>query len=218
MLKHALAGLILTATATTSFAANYEVTITNVTPGQFFTPQMVVTHPRNVHLFILGEPASMELEILAEGGDTAPLTMMFEDSSYDIQTIPGLLGPGESTSITLSGQPGHGYLSFAAMMIPTNDSFVAVDHLRLPHYRTVTKMLPAYDSGTEVNDQNCMNIPGPRCGGEGYSTEMGEGFVHIGNGFHDLGEMDDANNEILSPTLYDWNNSVAKITIKRLHM
>jgi alkaline phosphatase len=40
----------------------------------------------------------------------------------------------------------------------------------------------------EMNDQSCQHIPGPRCGGEAVSAESGEGIVHIGNGFHDLGQ------------------------------
>jgi hypothetical protein len=88
----------------------------------------------------------------------------------------------------------------------------------LPRRGSVTYLVPAYDAGTEYNDQNCLNIPGPRCGGEGYSaeaSELDEGFVHIGNGFHDLGDSDSQGNEILKPQFYDWNNAVAKITITK---
>ena len=56
----------LTLTLATGIAAaqpgvRYEVTITNVTPGQSFTPQLVVTHPASAILFRLGEPASEPL-------------------------------------------------------------------------------------------------------------------------------------------------------------
>jgi hypothetical protein len=67
-----------------------------------------------------------------------------------------------------------------------------------------------------VNDQNCANIPGPRCGGEGTSPApqpSDEGFVHVGNGFHDLGDAPG----VLAPAHYDWNNPVAIVTIRRVH-
>jgi hypothetical protein len=68
-------------------------------------------------------------------------------------------------------------------------------------------MVPAYDAGTELNDELCENIPGPLCGGGAVSAESGEGFVHIANGIHGIGD--------LAPELYDWRNPVAKVTIRR---
>ena len=122
--------------------------------------------------------------------------------------------PGETTMLTIKGKPGRGLLTVVAMLLPTNDTFVALDGKKLPRHGSVSYLVPAYDAGTEYNDQDCANIPGPLCGGEGYSSEvnnMGEGFVHIGNGFHDLGD------DVLKPQRYDWNNNVAKITITRIH-
>ncbi len=122
--------------------------------------------------------------------------------------------PGETTMLTIKGKPDRGLLTVVAMLLPTNDTFVALDGKKLPQHGSVSYLVPAYDAGTEYNDQDCANIPGPLCGGEGYSSEvnnMGEGFVHIGNGFHDLGD------DVLKPQRYDWNNNVAKITITRIH-
>lgn len=201
------------------YSAEYEVTITNITPGQTFTPQLVVTHPRSVSLFELGEPASTGLEILAEGGNTAPLTEAIEGAVFEATTIGGLLGPGETATVKISSYGRRGVISMAAMMIPTNDAFVALDSLRLPYYGKITRLVPAYDAGTEYNDQSCQNMPGPRCGGEGYSAEPSEndeGFVHIGNGFHELGDFDANGFEILGPQTYDWRNSVARVTVKRI--
>lgn len=226
MLKRVFIGLLFTAATGLASADNnghmvsYKVTITNITPGQTFTPQLVVTHPHKVKLFTLGDAASAELEVMAEGGDTGPLTTSLADQAYDTKTIPGLLGPGESASITVKSRSRKAYISVAAMLIPTNDTFVALNRVRLPKWGSITKMVPAYDAGTEFNDQNCLNIPGPRCQGEGYSIEVSdgdEGFVHIGNGFHELGGYDATGGEILTPKVYDWRNSVAKITVKRLH-
>lgn len=202
--------------------ARYEVTITNITPGQAFTPQLVVTHPRNAILFRLGEPASEQLEVLAEAGDTGPLTEALAGVATDIQTIPGLLGPGEQSSVVVTGQPGRDYISVAAMMIPTNDSFIAMNRVRLPASGALMRLVPAYDAGTEYNDQNCASIPGPQCGGagEGHSpgpNEGDEGFVHIGNGIHELGAEDSSGNAIIDPMTYDWRNSVARITVRYMN-
>ena len=51
----------------------YEVTITNLTRGQSFTPILVASHRGNVGLFAVGTPADEGLATLAEGGDVGPL-------------------------------------------------------------------------------------------------------------------------------------------------
>ncbi len=202
----------------------YEVTITNITRGQTFTPQLLVTHNSRVELFEVGQPASSELETLAESGNTQPLTDTLEGLGWnvgEVKTVAGLLAPGESVVETISAVPyRQSFISMAAMLIPTNDTFVALNRVRLPLRGEKTVFLKAYDAGTEVNDQNCLNIPGPRCGGQGDSVgvnEGDEGYVYIGNGFHDLGIDDGAGNEVLGPLVYDWRNPVARISIRRVY-
>src|SRR5206468_407812 len=56
-----------------SDAPRFEVTVTNLTRGQQFTPILVASHKAGVKLFELGSTASLELEALAEEGNTAPL-------------------------------------------------------------------------------------------------------------------------------------------------
>lgn len=204
------------------FDFTYEVTITNITRGQTFTPQLVVTHSENIALFEVGDLASEELAILAEDGNTqllSNLLLTFGKDVGEVKTIPGLLGPGESISTTITANPyKQPVISMAAMLIPTNDTFVALDSLRLPFRGKRVNYLKAYDAGTEFNDQNCANIPGPRCGGEGSSpqpSDLDEGYIYISNGFHDLGSVDENGNEILGPAVYDWRNPVAKITVQR---
>ena len=53
----------------------FEVTVTNLTRGQQFTPILVASHRAEVKLFKLGSPASPELATLAEEGNTARLPM-----------------------------------------------------------------------------------------------------------------------------------------------
>jgi len=191
----------------------YQVDITNLTPGQAFTPQLVYTHRKPNPLFTLGEAASDELAQLAEGGDTAPLSGLADGFADAVTTNGVLLMPGETTSITIQSNPGRGLLTVVAMLLPTNDTFFALNGVNLPRRGTTSFLAPGYDAGTEYNDQDCANIPGPLCGGEGYSPVAGdddEGYVHIGNGFHDLGD------DVLKPQRYDWNNNVAKITVTKI--
>ena len=200
---------------------HYEVSITNITKGQTFTPQLVATHDNSVSLFSLGQPAGSPLEMLAEAGDTAPLTELIMTVPHKVghvMTVPGLLEPGKTAIFEISADQNHQQLTFAAMLLPTNDTFVALQGMSLPMQGSVSYFALAYDAGTEANDQNCAHIPGPRCGGEAHSmaSDMDEGFVYISNGFHDLGKMDDAGNEILGTKLYDWHHSVAQVTIKKI--
>ncbi len=219
MLNLSLVTLMVALFASAALASpprSYKVVITNITPAQAFTPQLVVTHPVSTHLFVLGEPASAALEVLAESGDTGPQMDALANDAYDMQTIPGLLEPGDTSTVIVTGHPGHGRISIGAMLIPTNDTFVALDAARLPRTGRVTYLLQAYDAGTEYNDQNCDNIPGPPCFGVGSSDpseseeEPDEGFVHMGSGFQELGD------DVLSPHPYAWGSAVAKVVITRL--
>ncbi|HZX25149.1 MAG TPA: spondin domain-containing protein [Woeseiaceae bacterium] len=211
----ALCGLSATAMAAEHRGITYEVTITNVTQAQTFTPQLVAVHTDEVRLFSVGAPASEAVEILAEAGNTAPAMELLAAAGREVasvDTIPGLLGPGESVTMAVKGSGRARYLTIAAMLIPTNDTFFSVNSVRLPWHGEVTYRALAYDAGTEANDQDCANIPGPTCGGDGHSPEPAaddEGHIHVSNGFHDLGAG------TLSPAIYDWRNPVAVVTVKR---
>lgn len=214
-----LLALFATSASANGRTTRYEITITNLTKGQTFTPILVATHGTSFSIFEPGQPASIELEVLAEGGATAPLADEISAAGGTTASTEGLLGPGETTSLVIDAARGHRTLSVGAMLIPTNDTFFALNGVRLPWYGTRSFDAPGYDAGTEANDQSCGSMPGPRCGGEGHSpgpNEGDEGFVHIGNGFHDLGDVDEAGNEVLGPFTYDWRNSVARIVVRRI--
>ena len=105
------------------------------------------------------------------------------------------------------GDKNFNRLSIAAMMIPTHDTIVAIDSIYLPRWET-TGMATAYDAGTELNDELCANIPGPFCMGDGLSVSGGEGYVHVANGIHGIGD--------LAPEVFDYRNPVAKVTVRRV--
>lgn len=197
-------------------AHKWRVEITNVTPGQTFTPILLVTHYGESGIFELGQPATEELAMLAEGGDTGPLgAALAAHNRRQAQTIDGLVMPGQTAEAWIDALPGQ-RLTIAAMLIPTNDTFFAVDSVFLPYTGQTTVHALAYDAGSEPNDQNCASIPGPVCGGEGYSPSSGDpvGVVHVSNGFHDLSASDP---DALSPVTYTWNNPVAIVTIRRVY-
>ena len=209
----AVSGLLMSSTAATADGpASYHVTVTNITNSINFTPILVASHRKGVSLYELGSAASDELTAIAEGGDIAPLSAVLQDDPRvaDVQDSGDLLGPGESVTVTVSATHGAHNISMASMMLPTNDGFIALNSVKAPRHGTVTYYSPGYDAGTEPNDELCISIPGPTCGGEGPSPGAGgEGYVHINRGIHGIGD--------LPPDVYDWRNAVAKITISRVN-
>jgi len=211
-----VAALPAAPTAAAEDGVPYEVTITNLTRGQQFTPILVASHREGVQLFTLGRPATSELATLAEEGNTGPLTSLLLGLPVvrDVKSSSGLLNPGHSVTVTVEGGGGFDHLSVAAMLIPTNDGFFALNGVSGPRGdQTLTLFSPAYDAGSERNDELCASIPGPffaECGGPGGGGKPGggEGFVHIHAGIHGIGS--------LNPAQRDWRNPVAEITIRRI--
>ena len=191
----------------TSYASEeqYDVTITNLTRSEVFTPIMVATHKRSKNMLMLGSEASDVLAAMAEGGDTSGLSDFLKP--HDTVSSGALLEPGKSVTVRVTAME-KSRISVAAMLIPTNDAFFAVNGMKLPKH-SMTIMSPAYDAGSEPNDELCANMPGPVGGGEGGSPGAGgEGYVHIHAGIHGIGDLAAAD--------FDWRNPVAKITIRRV--
>ena len=169
----AAGGAMLLGAAGAASALDYEVTVTNLTRGQQFTPILVATHQAGVRLFELGRPASPQLKTLAEEGNVGPLTTLLlgNPDVRDVVNSGGLLNPGQSVTQRVSTRGGFDNVSVAAMLIPTNDAFFAVNDLEGPdEMDAVAVFSPAYDAGTERNDERCASIPGPgfiECGGPG---------------------------------------------------
>lgn len=192
----------------------YRVDIVNLSKEQRFTPFLLATHRPDVSLFHIGQPASAELATLAEEGNTGPLDAALSASPEVNTVVTGnsLTQPGQHAVFEISGSPFIDRLSLAAMLIPTNDAFVALRGGRLPAPgSTVAYTLYAYDSGSERNDELCASIPGPdfgECGGAGGGGAPAggeEGFVHVHNGIHGVGDFDAARR--------DWRNPIAIVTI-----
>jgi len=219
LIKLASVGLVLAMSANVAIASDedddegiYAVTITNLTKGQSFTPILAASTLKGNIIFNTGSPASDELEIIAEGGNNQPLADSLISSGHALETVSsaGLLGPGKSVTLEVKMSEKFRFVSVAAMLVPTNDGFIAANSIRGPKKkgRSVTKYSSVYDSGTEVNDELCVNMPGPFCAGEGFNPAGGEGFVHINIGMHDIGDI--------ASSQFDWRNPAAKIVVKRI--
>lgn len=188
----------------------YEITVTNLTPGQPFAPIMAATHRSGILFFKSGEAPSDELAMLAEAGNGQPmadkLNAMPGVSDAQVSTT-GLTFPGKSTTMMLSAKHGADKISIGAMLGATNDAFLAIRNLPLPKGKhSVLYMANAYDAGSETNDELAATVAG--LGGEGYSpNDSGEGFVHIHSGVQGVGDL---------ATTMDWDNPVAEIVINRV--
>ena len=192
----------------------FRVTITNLTRAQVFSPPLVVSHSSKVALFEVGAAPSDELAALAEDGMTGPLADLASSLSdvSGVATAGGPVLPGGSISVDV---PGKGYhrLSVVSMLVNTNDAFLALDSGNFPRrrFQRSSFTVPAFDAGSEANNEECGFIPGPACGGAGAGVrapEGAEGYVYISNGVQGIAD--------LPSVTYDWRNPVAKITVQRI--
>ena len=137
-------------------------------------PSWLGVHDGSFDVFNAGESASSELEALAEGGDTQPLTMTFAvTANLDARTtnvlapegFPDLpvFDPGDDVTLTFDiGDPTlNRYLNYASMVIPSNDAFFGNDEPIELFSADGTFVGPVtidvlgfnlYDARTELND------------------------------------------------------------------
>lgn len=156
-------------------AAQIRVTVTNLAPanGSFLTPVWVGFHDGSFDLYDTGAAVSPAFERLAEDGNNAPLMADFMASGAGSAqgTLGGApIGPSASVSsvFNLSGTSAKSrYFSYASMVVPSNDAFVANGNpMAFQIFSPSGSFLGAnfivlgsmvYDAGTEVNDEIPMN-------------------------------------------------------------
>jgi hypothetical protein len=163
-----LAALPLSATTLT-------LQIQNLGPmeGTWVTPVWVGFHDGGFDSFDTGMPASMAVERYAEDGSGSYLAGDF--SSYGGAQVQATLvadsgippiAPGGTATLQLEvdgSQPSGRYLSFLAMVLPSNDAFVANDDpMSLPVFDGSGAFMgldvviggnQVFDAGTEINDE-----------------------------------------------------------------
>lgn len=179
------------------------VTVTNLAPasGTIQTPVWAAMQDGGFDLYDRGVPVSPELERLAEDGNTAPITGAFADSGAGVDTTifgsNGPLFPGDSASHLFLSSQDQRYFSYASMVIPSNDAFVANGNPMAHEIfdedgNIVTSSFvvlgeEVLDAGSEVNDEVPENTAGlaqsmPDTGVvEGGNVELHDGFLAGGN-------------------------------------
>jgi len=224
--------VILAVSAVPALAADYEVTVTNLTRGQHFTPVVAAAHDSGVRMFYAGNEASTQLQAIAEGGDISSMVELLGSVGADYTASEGLLAPGASVTLSLSDvADSNSLLSLTGMLLPTNDGFVGVDSAPLPSSTdsSVTLFARGYDAGTEANDEllggGAPGVPGfpapppvvetgTGTGASGISTQA-EGYVHVHPGV--IGDLDPTGGvSDINVAVHSFQNPVARVTITRV--
>ena len=167
------------ASAPSAQAVALKIKVENLAPmaGTLFTPVWVGVHDGSFDLFDAGAPASAALERLAEDGNPGPLGGAFTGSAQGVVFGPGIgagsppiFGPGGSSEIVLDLGSGatEAYLSFASMLLPSNDAFFANDDPlayqvlsggNVNALELIILGTHIFDAGTEVNDELAATTP-----------------------------------------------------------
>lgn len=161
-----------------------EITVTNLqtgdgTDGALLTPFFLSTQNGQYDFFNTGSASSASLEALAEDGNTGPRIQAALASggvNEALATSGGPLAPGESRTVSLLADSLNDltqYLSYASMLIPSNDAFIGNDDpqqldlfdangnliTRTGSDAFIVTGNDVYDAGTEVNDEEPANVP-----------------------------------------------------------
>lgn len=206
----------------------YQVTLRNLAGSQPISPPVVVTHDQDVSFWQRGASASAEIIAIAEDGNPAPAVALLEglEGVTDVVNVGQPLTRrgttfgdfSDTVTITIEAAPGD-RLSFAGMLICTNDGFTGLDSLRLPSSkRTTVRYAQGYDAGSEINTERSEDIVDP-CSALGPVTLDGDdngnenaavdadGVITPHRGI--VGESD-----LLMA--HNWNKRVVKVSIKRI--
>jgi hypothetical protein len=212
-------------------SATYQVTLTNLTAGQPFSPPVAATHRPGLHMFQVGQLATDELAAIAQDGNEMPMFNRFHASPLVSQAVDigRPLTPfgktvgafTDSATFMIHARPGDRF-SLATMLICTNDGFLGLDAVELPRSGAATFMLNGYDAGRENNTEKSVDIVDPcsALGPERIGTDPDGNRdaevatnppepIHLHPGITGAGD--------LSPRLHGWTNPVAMVTIQRLN-
>ena len=151
-------------------AVQVAVTIRNTSPtnGLWAVNPLVFVHNGSFDAFTAGAPASAAVEAAAEDGNPGPLRSAFSTAQPNglAALIEGPFAPGQAVTHVFDldpANPSHRYLSYLAMIIPSNDGFWGNDSpTAFPIFTTQGAFVPrtitvlganVWDAGTEVNDE-----------------------------------------------------------------
>ncbi len=196
----------------TSHTAEYEVTLENLSPAgsQPLSPPVLAVHKPNFRIFHIGGFATDELAQVAQDAFNDPLVTLLNNSPKVSQVVMGggAIPPGSSDTYNITAQGRFSKLSLVTMLVNTNDGFTGRSKIQLPRHGTKTYYLRTYDAGTEKNTELTAHIPGPCCGNpfEGIPEHR---RIRFHRGISGIGDLD--------PSVYGWDEPVAKLTITRVN-
>jgi hypothetical protein len=221
----ALAVTTLTTAAGAGGPTTYQVTITNLSTGQWFTPPAAATHRPEFSLWSVGNSATVAVKEIAENGNLDAAVGAFEASPFVLDwkvtpspSGPPPLAPGASVTFEITA-PAKAQFSFASMLICTNDGFTGVDSISLPPgNQRLIRDLDAYDAGTEINTEAWADLVPPCAQLTGFGDQGGTGVSNptlFENGVitHHPGIAGVAD---LVPGVHGWDNPIARIEITRV--
>lgn len=206
--------------ATTASSKSFQVSITNSTEGQPLSPPAVLVHGQGFSPWVTGQPASVGLEQLAEGGDATQFVSdaMTQQTVYGSATGSGVILPGGKSVFQVQATTNDPAIkmSIASMLVNTNDAFAAkkgIDISNLSVGEALMVSLNALDAGTEANDELQANIPGPAAGGEGFNAQRND--VDRVYGHAGVISQDDGLVTSVLTQAQRFDNPVAKLVITR---
>lgn len=193
---------------------SYLVKVTNLTNAQPMSPVAAVMH-KDMMYWKIGEMASVPLEKIAEGGDSADFLAQADVLAN--ASSEGMLMPGLSTEFTINTTDRMAtHFTVVTMLVNTNDAFsglTGVDVSSLTVDATKTWLLGVYDSGTEKNSELAGTIPGPADGGTGYDSERDDVDVVAMHG--GVVSKDDGLTQSVLTQAHRFDNPTLKLTITR---
>lgn len=204
----------------------YEITIHNLTEGQWFTPAAVATHRRSVDLFTVRRATTFKVKEIAENGNLDPMIGLLSTSRgvsnwavVTSPTDPPPIGPGASVTFELTARPGARFLSWMSMLICTNDGFTGLDAVRLPQRVGTTRTFTTagYDAGTEVNTEAWKDLVPPCAQLTGFGDQGGTGVSNPGLAEGGVIAMHPGIAGIadLVPDVHGWIDPVALVEVTR---
>tara|TARA_E500000081_G_scaffold16871_1_gene20526 strand:+ start:4086 stop:6359 length:2274 start_codon:yes stop_codon:yes gene_type:complete len=214
-IRHGIKSFLIAGMASASLHAatvNVTVRVENLAPinGTYLTPVWVGFHNGSFDPIEIGSEASPGLQQLAEDGNTLPIGDEFLDPELGAGVVNGTIfsggdippiAPGASAELTFSVDSDafrSRYLSFASMVIPSNDAFIANDDpTAIPVFDAQGQFVggsflvngsDVLDAGSEVNDEAPDNTAffgqsTPNTGDDESGTiQVHTGYKSVGSG------------------------------------
>lgn len=189
----------------------YRVTIENRTPADL-TPVVYAVHDRTARMWRTGRRASFGISRLAEDGvpDIAR-DEIARRRGVRSASIANRISAGRSISFTVRTTTRHRRLSWASMLVCTNDGFAGQSSYQLPLKRkgkkrfTVRLNVRAYDAGSEVNNERSSAVPCLGAHGVGPDERR---TIRRHPGISGRGD--------LTVTSHGWGPNAARVTIRRI--